>query len=74
MPLDIEVTNENLYLLLSGKISHLANMIMQEKNVTLIEAIKQIYNSETYRNLEDERTKMWHLGPVALYEEINRIL
>jgi hypothetical protein len=22
-----------------------------------------------YRELEDESTKLWHLGPVALYEE-----
>jgi hypothetical protein len=23
-----------------------------------------------FRRLEDESTKMWHLGPVALYQEL----
>ena len=34
------------------------------------EAIKAIYASDTYRRLETENTKLWHLGPVALYEDI----
>ena len=37
----------------------------------MIEAMKSIYSSVTYRRLEDESTKLWHLGPVALYEEMN---
>ena len=27
------------------------------------------YESDMYKRLEDEKTKTWHLGPVALYEE-----
>ncbi len=27
-----------------------------------------IYHSQTYRLLEDESTKLWHYGPVALLE------
>jgi len=30
----------------------------------------EIYSSDTYRQLEDESTKMWHLGPVALYQDM----
>ena len=32
--------------------------------------IREIYISKTYKLLEDETTKMWHLGPVALYENM----
>ena len=32
------------------------------------EILKTIYNSDTYQRLEIEDTKLWHLGPVALYE------
>lgn len=28
----------------------------------------RIYKSATYRELEKEETKLWHLGPVALYQ------
>lgn len=35
------------------------------------EALTDIYNSKTYRDLEQEDTKLWHLGPVALLEHIS---
>lgn len=32
-------------------------------------ASKNLYHqSSTYRQLEDEETKLWHYGPVALYQ------
>ena len=30
-----------------------------------------IYNKEKVDELEIEKTKMWHLGPVALYEDFS---
>ena len=30
---------------------------------------KALYSSEVYSKLEDESTKAWNFGPVALYEE-----
>ena len=36
----------------------------------MIEAIQQIYSSETYKKLEKEETKLWHWGPVDLYNEM----
>lgn len=65
-----EINQSNLYLLLPSKVAWLTDMISKEKNIGLLDAIKEIYTSDTYRELEDEATKMWHLGPVALYEEM----
>lgn len=70
MLFDGTVSDENLYLLLAGKISHVANMMMKDKGIGLVDAVKEIYNSEVYKKLEDEKTKFWYLGPVALYEEL----
>ena len=64
------VTQENLYLFLPSKISWMADMLVDDEGIDVVEAIKRIYQSETYQKLEIEKTKMWHLGPVALYQEL----
>ena len=45
-------------------------MLVADEGIGVVEAISKIYQSETYQKLEVEETKMWHLGPVALYEEL----
>lgn len=65
-----EIDQDNLYLLLPSKVSLLAGMIQKHEHLRLLDAIKEIYLSKTYKQLEDESTKMWHLGPVDLYQNI----
>lgn len=48
----------------------MAEMYCEDKKVSVADAIKEIYASDTYRRLESEETKLWHLGPVALYKEM----
>ena len=65
-----EINQENLHLLLPSKISWLAGMLVEYKGMNIIDAIKTIYCSKLYKKLKVENTKMWHLGPVALYQEL----
>lgn len=65
-----EITQSNLYLLLPPKVAWMAELLSEDKNVSIVEAIKMIYSSDMYKRLEDESTKMWHLGPAALYQEL----
>lgn len=65
---DRKITSENLYLLLPGKVSRMAAMYASDFGLSITEALKRIYQSATYRQLEDEETKYWHYGPVALYQ------
>ena len=65
-----EITQSNLYLLLPSKVAWMAEWLSGDKNISIVEAIKMIYSSDMYKRLEDESTKMWHLGPVALYQEL----
>ena len=65
-----EVNQDNLYLILPSKVGALASMLVEYKKMTVVDAIKKIYTSELYRKLQDESSKMWHWGPVALYEEL----
>lgn len=67
-----DITQDNLYLLLPSKVSWMADMLTKDKNISTIEALKVIYESDTYRKLENENTKMWHLGPIALYQDIEQ--
>lgn len=66
----VEINQDNLYLLLPSKVAWLTDMLTEDKGISIIEAIRDIYSSDTYRRLEDESTKMWHLGPVALYQDM----
>lgn len=68
-----DITQENLYLLLPSKVSGVAVMLSEELGIGTLEAIRRIYRSEMYRRLEDEGTKLWHEGPVALCEEFLQI-
>ena len=68
--MNLNVTQDNLYLFLPSKISWMAEMLSEDKNISIAEAVKQIYVSDIYRKLETEETKLWQLGPVALYEEM----
>jgi len=65
-----EITQQNLYLLLPGKINSLAKIIVQNQGKSFFEAINIIYKSKTYKLLETESSKYWTFGPVALYESL----
>lgn len=66
--INVEINDSNLHLLLPGKISRMAVRYAKEFGVSLTDAIRYIYQSATYSELEREETKLWHLGPVALYD------
>ena len=51
----------------------MASLLFEDTGISLSEAVKTIYASDTYRRLETESTKLWHLGPVALYEDIRGV-
>ena len=65
----LEVTQSNLHLLLPSKVSRIANMLAEDNGISIVDAMKLLYSSELYARLENESTKAWHLGPVALYED-----
>lgn len=67
--MNLTINQDNLYLLLPSKMSWLANMLVEDENISIVDSIKRLYTSDMYKKLENESTKAWHLGPVALYEE-----
>jgi len=65
-----EITQQNLYLLLPFKVSWEADMLAEDEHISTIEAIRRVYSSAMYKQLEQESTKRWHEGPVSLYQTI----
>lgn len=69
-----EINQHNLYLILPSKISWLTDMLTKHKGLSILDAMKLIYSSQLYQRLQIEATKLWHFGPVALYEELEEEL
>ena len=49
-------------------------MIIKNKGLADLEAIKLFYNSDLYAMLENEKSKLWHLSPLTLYELLDEEL
>ncbi|MFP3153924.1 hypothetical protein LQZ18_05730 [Lachnospiraceae bacterium ZAX-1] len=43
-------------------------LLMEKHGFSVAEASKVLYNSQLYKVLEDEKTKMWHLGYPLLFD------
>ena len=67
--MNLTVTQDNLYLFLPSKVSWMAEMLAEDENIDVVEAVTKIYASDVYKKLAKEDTKLWHLGPVDLYRE-----
>ncbi len=65
-----KINQNNLHLLLPGKVSWLVEYLHDDYGFTLQECLNRIYCSKLYNKLSTEKTKYWHLGPVDLYEEL----
>ena len=67
--MNLTVTQDNLYLFLPSNVSWMAEMLAEDENIDIVEAVSKIYNSDVYKRLENEETKLSNLGPVDLYRE-----
>ena len=67
--MNLAITQENVHLLLPSKLSWMENMLAEDRGISIVEAMKLLYASDVYSRLEQESTKTWHLGPVALYQD-----
>ena len=43
-------------------------LLMENRGLSVEEASNILYNSQLYKNLEDEETKVWRLGYPLLYD------
>jgi hypothetical protein len=46
----------------------ITNLLMGNRGLSVTEASDLLYNSQLYKALEDEKTKIWRLGYPLLYD------
>ena len=63
-----EITQNNVRLFIPFKVSKICNYICNKEHISAQKAVAQFYKSKTAQLLGDEKTKLWQLGWVALYE------
>lgn len=68
------MNDEKLSALLAIMNPSVIQLIMDNRRLTNIEAAQLLYNSELYSILENEKSKLWHLSPLTLYELLNEEL
>jgi len=61
------VIQDNVYSIIAMLAPGILQRLMDERNINEKEASSLLYNSEFYKKLEMEETKLWHLSSSALY-------
>lgn len=64
-----EKAREGYWYTIPGKITDLVSDIMAQKHLSPLASLDIVYKSSTYANLENETTKYWWMGKVALFED-----
>ncbi len=65
-----EINQQNLYLLIPSKVGWLVDYLSEDSGLSVVDAVKRVYSSGMYQQLEKEETKLWHLGPADLYRDL----
>ena len=47
--MNLDITQDNLYLILPSKVSRMAEMLADDNDISIIDAVKQVYASEVYQ-------------------------
>lgn len=68
--MDLNITQDNLYLLLPGKMTALAQFYAEDHDCSMLEALRKVYSTSLYKRVATESTKLWHLGATDLYRAI----
>lgn len=68
--MDLNITQDNLYLLLPGKMTALAQFYAEDHECSMLEALRKVYSTSLYKDMAIESTKLWHFGATDLYRAI----
>lgn len=68
------VNQDNLNVVLTFITPGIIQLLMDNRSITSEDAADLLYNSELYRLLEEENTKLWHLSYPILYDMLEEEL
>lgn len=64
----MKLETKNYSTLIPYKISELTALILVKNKLEFAEALKFLYESELYKYLSDETSKLWHLSAEKLFD------
>lgn len=64
------VTKEEFQYLVEATVSDLVRMLMEETGVSMHKAFDDVYNSQTYRTLNDPQSTYYYQSPGYVYEQL----
>jgi len=54
------------------KVQSVLSLLMEQREMALIEALRYLYSSQLYQFLEKEETKVWYYSPLLLFDLIEK--
>lgn len=63
--------NKKYESILPIKLQGLIALILEKEKLTFVNTLHYLYESELYKNLANEETKIWHLSNHKLYLMLN---
>lgn len=61
------ITQNNVHIFIPRKVAYIAKRLNQEKSTNAKDSVLKFYNSRTYKQLEQESTKLWQDNVKQLY-------
>jgi hypothetical protein len=62
------IDQKNISVVIAFITPGIIRLLMENRGLDVVEASDLLYNSQLYKVLEDEKTKMWRLGYPLLYD------
>jgi hypothetical protein len=68
------VTQKNVSSVIAFITPGILTLLMEQRGLNLLDASRLLYNSELYKVLEEEKTKLWRLSYSMLYDMLEEEL
>ena len=63
----MRLTNAQLQFIINSDVERMAQYLMEDKGMTIINALDVIYNSNIYQKLQDRKTELYLYSPAYIY-------
>lgn len=64
----MRLTNAQLQFIINSDVERMAQYLMEDKGMTIINALDVIYNSNIYQKLLDRKTGLYLYSPAYIYD------
>ena len=70
----MRLTNAQLQFIINSDVERMAQYLMEDKGMTIINALDVIYNSNIYQKLQDRKTELYLYSPAYIYNYLKEEL